>query len=105
MRQKLLLALALATDASLLVLDEPTASLDVQSRRRFFELVAELPQRPSIILCSHRLEEINNLVDRVVVLEDGRVVRDAEARSWANQITNGRRAEMLSEMLTQEAYR
>jgi len=105
MRQKLLLALALATEASLLILDEPTASLDVQSRHRFFELVAELPNDPSIVLCSHRLEEINNLVDRVVVLEDGRVVRDGDARLWASQIRNGRRAEMLSEMLTPEAYR
>lgn len=104
MRQKLLLALALTTAASLLILDEPTASLDVDSRHRFFELVAELPQAPSILLCSHRLEEIRNLVDRVVVLEDGRVVHDGDADVWARQLRSGRSVEAVSEVLTPGAY-
>jgi len=89
MRQKLLLALALATEASLLILDEPTASLDPGARRRFFELVGELPHEPTIVLCSHRLEELRHLVDRVLVLEDGAVSYDGGAAEYLRRTALG----------------
>ena len=72
-RQKVLAALALASGASLLVLDEPTASMDPRSRLAFFAEVERLPASTSVLLCSHRLDEIRRLVDRVVVLADGRL--------------------------------
>jgi ABC-2 type transport system ATP-binding protein len=81
-RQKLLLALALASRASLLVLDEPTASLDATARERFFGLFAELPRETTLLLCSHRLEEIRPLVDRVLALDEGRVVYDGAAAGF-----------------------
>lgn len=76
MKQKLLLALAFASDATLLVLDEPTASLDAEARDRFFSLVSEAPPTTTLILCSHRLEEVRHLATHVVELAEGRVVRD-----------------------------
>lgn len=78
-RQKLLLALALASEASLLVLDEPTASLDVAARERFFGLFGELARETTLVLCSHRLDEIRPLVDHVLALEEGRVAYDGAA--------------------------
>jgi len=81
-RQKLLLALALASEATLLVLDEPTASLDATARERFFELFAELPREATLLLCSHRLEEIRPLVDRVLALHEGRVAFDGPAAGF-----------------------
>jgi ABC-2 type transport system ATP-binding protein len=72
-KQKLLLALALAARASLVILDEPTASLDVRSRERFFEIFERTAGEATLVLCSHRLEEIRRLVDQVVVLEEGRL--------------------------------
>ena len=57
-KQKTLIALALASQASLYVLDEPTASLDTQSRRDLFHLMMERTRDATLILCSHRLEEI-----------------------------------------------
>lgn len=74
MRQKVLAAMALATDADLLILDEPTASMDPRSRAAFHRVLDDLPQRPTVLLCSHRLDEIRQHVDRVVVLSDGRMV-------------------------------
>ncbi|HKA90097.1 MAG TPA: ABC transporter ATP-binding protein [Haliangiales bacterium] len=74
MKQKLLLALALAARPELLVLDEPTASLDARARARFTALQRVLTGGATVILCSHRLEEIRALIDHVVALEDGRVV-------------------------------
>lgn len=76
MKQKLLLALALAAPASLLILDEPTGSLDAASRERFFELFADCSVGATVILCSHRLEEVRQLVDYVLVLEEGRLAYD-----------------------------
>jgi ABC-type multidrug transport system ATPase subunit len=80
MRQKLLAALALATEAQILVCDEPTANLDGAARAAFFEQVAARGRQAITVLCSHRVEEIEQLVDRVVQLDTGRVVRDAPAR-------------------------
>ncbi len=76
MKQKLLVALAFASNASLYILDEPTASLDAESRSRFEALLDEVASDATVLLCSHRLEEVARLSQRVVQLQEGRVVRD-----------------------------
>ena len=76
-KQKLLIALAFAAPMSLLIMDEPTASLDGEAREAFFRLFEERAHRATLLLSSHRLDEVRRLVDRVVVLEDGRVAQDA----------------------------
>ena len=73
MKQKLSLALTLASDAGLLVLDEPTASLDCETRQRFYEILGERTGRRTLVLSSHRLEEVGQLVNQVVVLNSGHV--------------------------------
>lgn len=70
MKQKLLIALA--SQASLYILDEPTASLDARSRELFFQLYAERAKDATLILCSHRLEEVRQLVEHVLVLSEGK---------------------------------
>lgn len=81
-RQKVLAALALASGAELLVLDEPTASMDPRSRAAFFRLVECLQASSTVLLCSHRLDEIRRLVDRVVVLADGKVAWHGDAHVY-----------------------
>ncbi len=78
-KQKLLIALAFASGASLLILDEPTGSLDAGARERFFRLFDALGPEVTLILCSHRLDEIRPLVDHVLVLQEGRVAYDGAA--------------------------
>jgi ABC-type multidrug transport system ATPase subunit len=85
MRHKVLLALALASQPSLLLLDEPTASLDPRARQQLFERVAALPSATTLLLCSHRLEEIRHLVDTVLALQDGRLVFAGSAREYLAQ--------------------
>jgi len=82
MKQKLLLALAFAADVSLLILDEPTASLDAHARDRFFELVSELPEGVTVLLCSHRLEEMRHLAEHVLALDEGVVAYDGVAGAY-----------------------
>lgn len=76
MKQKLLAAMALAAAAPVLVCDEPTANLDGDARAAFFEQLSERPDSSVVVLCSHRIEEVRQIVDRVVEMADGRVVRD-----------------------------
>ncbi|MBK9035785.1 MAG: ABC transporter ATP-binding protein [Myxococcales bacterium] len=85
MRQKLLLALALASKAELLILDEPTASLDAAARARFLDRFAAATKDATVILCSHRLDELRALVDHVVVMAEGRVAHDGPAAAYLAQ--------------------
>ena len=76
MKQKLLIAIALGRDAKVLVMDEPAANLDPEARKIFFELLAERAERATMLISSHRLNEVSTLVNRVVELDMGRVVLD-----------------------------
>ncbi len=76
MKQKLLIAIALGRDCELLVLDEPAANLDPEARHRFFGLLAERKEKAAMIISSHRLDEVASLVNRVVEMDQGRIVLD-----------------------------
>ncbi len=75
-KQKILAAMALAAQAQVLVCDEPTANLDAAARKAFFAEVDQRPPDAILVLCSHRIEEVRQLVDRAVLLRDGRLVSD-----------------------------
>jgi ABC-2 type transport system ATP-binding protein len=73
-KQKLLISIALGRDCNLLVLDEPAANLDPEARHTFFQLLAARQARVAMIISSHRLDEVAALVNRVVELDQGRIV-------------------------------
>lgn len=75
MKQKLLVALALGRPTDILILDEPTANLDPAARASLLDLLIER-RGATMIVSSHRLDEIAGLVDRVIELDRGRVVLD-----------------------------
>lgn len=75
-KQKLLIAVALGRDSDVLVLDEPAANLDPEARAVFFELLAERAATTTMLISSHRLDEVAALVHRVVELDHGRVALD-----------------------------
>jgi ABC-2 type transport system ATP-binding protein len=75
-KQKLLIAVALGRSTRLLVMDEPAANLDPEARATFFELLAERSEQTTMLLSSHRLDEVAALVQRVVELDKGKVVLD-----------------------------
>jgi ABC-2 type transport system ATP-binding protein len=76
MKQKLLIAIALGRDARLLVMDEPAANLDPEARKIFFDLLAERQDEATMIISSHRLDEVSSLVNRVIEMDMGKVVLD-----------------------------
>ena len=76
MKQKLLIAIALGRDAKLLIMDEPAANLDPAARKIFFELLAERQQSATMLISSHRIDEVAALVNRVIEMDMGKVVLD-----------------------------
>ena len=76
MKQKLLIAIALGRDASVLVMDEPAANLDPEARKIFFDLLAERLEDATMIISSHRLDEVSSLVNRVIEMDMGKIVLD-----------------------------
>lgn len=74
-QKRLQLAMALVTDPALLVLDEPTAGLDIEARRQFWALLSQRRARGTgVLLTTHLVEEPAAVADRVVVLGTGRVL-------------------------------
>jgi ribose transport system ATP-binding protein len=74
-RQLVEIAKALSTDGSLIVFDEPTSSLSLEDANRLLTLIEKLRERGvAIIYVSHRLQEVERLADRVLVLRDGKHV-------------------------------
>ncbi|MDQ3415681.1 MAG: metal ABC transporter ATP-binding protein [Actinomycetota bacterium] len=88
-QQRVLIARALATEADLLVLDEPTAGVDLAHQQLLTDVLAAYSARGvAIVLVAHELGPLARLVDRVVVMRDGRVVfdgtPDAEAAAFSH---------------------
>jgi ABC-2 type transport system ATP-binding protein len=74
-RQRVLFALALAGGPELLVLDEPTAGLDVETRRSLWSAIRRVAgEGRTVLLTTHYLEEADALADRIVLLASGRIV-------------------------------
>ncbi len=79
-RQRVLLALALAGEPPLLLLDEPTSAMDVEGRRTFWTTMRGLAGRGhTVVFATHHLAEADAVADRVVVVAGGRVVADGSA--------------------------
>jgi len=79
------LALILAIDARVLVLDEPTLGLDLIYRRQFYDTLLNdyLDKERTILLTTHQVEEVENLLTDVLFIDRGRVVLDASVEDLA----------------------
>lgn len=77
-KQRVAIAAALVMQPRLLILDEPTSELDPQSREDIYELLDRMSHQLelAVVVVDHSLEDLAEAVDRVVVLQEGRLVRD-----------------------------
>lgn len=74
MRQRIGLAQALINDPDLIILDEPTSGLDPLGAHWMKELILKLKeQKKTVIMCSHRLEDVQNTCDRIAILHEGQL--------------------------------
>src|ERR1700676_4877946 len=79
MKTQVHLALTMAIDAKLLVLDEPTLGLDILARRSFFDALVNdyMDETRTILITTHQVEEVENLLTDVLFIDKGRIVLDA----------------------------
>ncbi|NSW87423.1 MAG: phosphate ABC transporter ATP-binding protein, partial [Syntrophobacteraceae bacterium] len=68
----------LALEPGIILLDEPTASLDFRATRNIEELLLELKKQYTILAVSHSLSQTRRLADRVFVLNDGRITHELD---------------------------
>jgi len=73
--RRLAIARALLLDAPILILDEPTEGLDAVTEHALLQAVMRLMEGRSVLLITHRLSSLTDLVDEVLVMEDGRIVQ------------------------------
>ncbi|HZD52120.1 MAG TPA: ABC transporter ATP-binding protein [Woeseiaceae bacterium] len=78
MKRRLMIARALAHEPTLLILDEPTAGVDIEIRRSMWEFLRRInAEGTTIILTTHYLEEAENLCRHVAIIDDGRIIENA----------------------------
>ena len=76
MKQKLLIAIAIAKKSDILIFDEPTANLDPKARENFYNLLKKLDKNVTTIYITHRIEEVQDLINRKIYMDLGEVVED-----------------------------
>ena len=87
MKRRLMIARALVHGPKLLILDEPTAGVDIEIRRATWQLLEEINAAgTTIILTTHYLEEAESLCKRIAIIDGGRIVQDTDTRSLLAQL-------------------
>ena len=76
LRQRVGLSIALLHDPQVLIVDEPTAGLDPNQVRQFRGLIAELRQSKTLLISTHILSEVMTVADRVLLINNGRMIFD-----------------------------
>ncbi len=98
-RQRTGLAQAIVHDPSILILDEPTTGLDPNQIIEIRQLIKRLGKEKTVILCTHILQEVEATCDRVMILNEGRIV----AKGTAEEINREMRGETLLELTVKGA--
>jgi ABC-2 type transport system ATP-binding protein len=87
-QQRLRFALALLPDPALMILDEPTAGMDVEGRRSFWNAIRkDAEQGRTVLFATHYLEEADAYADRIILLRHGRIVADGSSAEVRNLST------------------
>jgi ABC-2 type transport system ATP-binding protein len=87
--QRVRFAIALIADPDLLMLDEPTAAIDVEGRREFWAAMrAVAAQGKTVVFATHYLEEADAYADRIIVMARGRIVADGSATEIKAKVGN-----------------
>ena len=87
MKRRLMIARALVHEPRLLILDEPTAGVDIELRRSMWDFLRELNAAgTTIILTTHYLEEAESLCDKIAIIDHGQIIEDSDMKSLLNKL-------------------
>lgn len=103
MKQKVLVGMAMAVDAELLFLDEPTIGLDPLSRRQVWEAIKEWKSRgKTVVLTTHYMDEAEMLSDRIAIIDVGRVVTDGTMQQLRRTVPHNVRVDVMKGGIDQD---
>tara|TARA_B110000858_G_scaffold195960_1_gene253588 strand:- start:40750 stop:41673 length:924 start_codon:yes stop_codon:yes gene_type:complete len=87
MKRRLMIARALVHEPRLLILDEPTAGVDIELRRSMWEFLTEINNNgTTIILTTHYLEEAEHLCRNIAIIDEGKIVENTSMRKLLNEL-------------------
>ena len=89
MKRRLMVAQALVHKPPLIILDEPTAGVDVEIRKNLWEFITELHKKGhTILLTTHYLEEVEKLCNKIIMIDKGNIIAKSTTTELINQASN-----------------
>jgi ABC-2 type transport system ATP-binding protein len=87
-KKKVLISFALATNARYLLMDEPTNGLDIMSKSCFRKVLAEaLDENRCMIISTHQVKDLENLIDRISIIDEGKILFDREVEDISRKLS------------------
>jgi ABC-2 type transport system ATP-binding protein len=87
-KKKVLISFALATNARFLLMDEPTNGLDIISKSQFRKVLASaLDEDRCIIISTHQVKDLENLIDRITIIEEGKILFDQNIEDISKRLS------------------
>ena len=87
-KKKFLIAFGLATNSRLLILDEPTNGLDIPSKSQFRKLLAAaMDENRTIIISTHQVRDIGNLIDPIIILDNGKIIFNQNTETISRKLS------------------
>ena len=103
MKRRLNIALALLHQPKLVIFDEPTVGVDIQSRKLILDYIKQLKQeRISVIYTSHYMEEVEEIADRIIVIKDGHVIANGDSDYIHSMISDNIHLAITADFITDE---
>jgi lipooligosaccharide transport system ATP-binding protein len=97
MKRRLIIARCLINDPQLLILDEPTTGLDPQARHQIWETINELKRKgTTVLLTTHYMDEAEHLCDRLVIMDNGKILLGGRPRELIREHVGGNVIEISS---------
>lgn len=87
-KKKVLISFALASNAKFLLMDEPTNGLDIISKSQFRKVLAEsLDEDRCIIISTHQVKDLENLIDRITIIDEGKILFDQTVEDISRKLS------------------
>lgn len=87
-KKKVLISFALASNAKLLLMDEPTNGLDIMSKSQLRKIMAQaLDEERCIIISTHQVKDLENLIDRITVIDEGKILFDQNVEAISSKLS------------------
>ncbi|MGZ5286998.1 MAG: ABC transporter ATP-binding protein [Flavisolibacter sp.] len=87
-KKKVLIAFALATNAAVLLMGEPTNGLDIIAKSQFRKLLAQaLDEDRCVIISTHQVKDLENLIDRVTIIDEGKILFDENIETISQKLS------------------